>query len=543
MIHRQAEDHLALPQGDRVDDGGADLLGHEGVVVLDQTDLRGHLQGDRTRQLKVVDLLFEAADHVGKVVRGLRVLGETRFLRFFLKLGKINLAKLFDAQLAGDDIHRQLFHILLVLLVHPIHQTDVLEKDDFVMLELFNDLVNVDLGLVVLSLDGGDVLAGLVEQSADALSLLGVEIQALELDDQVAEHVAHFAQILGADGVEGGVRELGDVLLRVAAVVEDLLGIEDVDLLGEFRDGGLLGGGELAELETLDGDILDLFLFLFLFFGDGGDCLGVRLKRQAGDVAFFFFAHVFRSFLLLRHLLELTLPLRLLLTLFFLCLCVKVVFVVSGETFARKHGVHDFNIRLDVESLVFKQGVETFFVCLDRGVEHLVDVLHAAVEVFTLNAERAHSVVGVEELERGRQIVIHKFSDLRDVLRIVDRILRDLVGDAHDLVDLAADLRVLDRHVKTAHFAQRAIAFLKNGIDLRTVAFLFRMLCRFRCGFCRGGFGGFLFFLHSALGRRFTGDKGAERAQSQCQQDAPKLIQRERHGRKKPYDRENIQRS
>ena len=56
--------------------------------------------------------------------------------------------------------------------------------------------------------------------------------------------------------------------------------------------------------------------------------------------------------------------------------------------------IHDLNVGLDVQRLVFKQGVKTFFVRLDRGVEHLVDVLHAAVEVFSLDAERAHSRPG-----------------------------------------------------------------------------------------------------------------------------------------------------
>ena len=195
MIHGQAEDHLALPERDGVDDGGADLLGHEGVVVLNHTDLRRHLQRDRTRQLKVVYLLLKAADHIGKVVRSLRVLGQAGLLSLALQFGKLDIPKLFDAHSAGNDIHCQLFHVFLVLLIHFVHQADVLEKNDFVALKLLDDLVDVYLGLVILGLDGSDILLGLVEQTEQALFLLRVKVHALEFDNEIAEHIADLAEV------------------------------------------------------------------------------------------------------------------------------------------------------------------------------------------------------------------------------------------------------------------------------------------------------------------------------------------------------------
>ena len=113
----------------------------------------------------------------------------------------------------------------------------------------------------------------------------------------------------------------------------------------------------------------------------------------------------------------------------------------------------------------------------DRGVKHLVDAFHALVEIFTLDALGAHTVVGVEELDRGGQIIIEELLDLRDICGIGDGVLHDLVRDTHDLVDLLLDLGVGDGHIKPAHLAQRTVALLDDRVDLRPIALF------------RGGFG------------------------------------------------------
>ena len=126
MVHAEPQHHLALPEGNGVHDGGLDLLGHEKVVVLDHADLRGHLQRDRARQLKIVQLLFKAADEVREVVHSLRVLGQTGLLRFCAQLGEILLAQLLDAELARDDVHRELLEIRLVdLIIRILLRRDV----------------------------------------------------------------------------------------------------------------------------------------------------------------------------------------------------------------------------------------------------------------------------------------------------------------------------------------------------------------------------------------------------------------------------------
>ena len=300
MIEGHGHDHLVFPQGDGVDDGGADLFGHEAVVVLHHADLGRHLHGDHAGQLQIMDLLLKAADHVGKVVGGLSVFGQSGFVGLLHHLGQLDLAQLLDLQLAGQDVHGQLLHVLAVLVVHLVHHADVLEQGDFMPLERFHDLVHVELGLVVLRLERGDALRRFLEQPADTLLLLGVKIQTLELDDQIAEHIADLAEILGAHGGQGGVGELGNVLLGGAAVVHDLLGVHDVDLLGEFLDGSLLGGGQAFKLELcgldLFGDLLDLGFLNRRFLHGGCRGGGVGIERQEGNTVFFF-THGRNSFL------------------------------------------------------------------------------------------------------------------------------------------------------------------------------------------------------------------------------------------------------
>ena len=166
------------------------------------------------------------------------------------------------------------------------------------LFQLFHDLVHVDFGLVILGLQRGNVLRALLEQTKEPLLFLRLKVQALQLHHQIAQHIADFAQILGAHGAESGVRELGDVFLRGTAVVYDLLGVLNVDLLGKVHDGGLLGRAETVKRELFNRDFFFLGLFLNHFFflrrflnSSGG---GIGIQRQSRDKLF---THGYRSFL------------------------------------------------------------------------------------------------------------------------------------------------------------------------------------------------------------------------------------------------------
>ena len=238
-------------------------------------------------------LLLKAAYHVGKVVCGLRVFGEAGFLRLLLILRQLFIAELLYLQLARNDIHGQFLHVFEIPLIHLVHHADVLHQDDLMLFKGLDYLVDVDLGLVILRLERRDVLGGLLEQAKEALLFFGVEVQPLKLDDQIAQHTADLAQILRADAAQRGLGEFGNVLLRVGAVIHDLLGVQNVDLFRKGLDRGLLGGGELLQLRTFYWDILLHFLF--------GRCGGLRhgfrgrLKGKSGNIAFLF-VHVILSF-------------------------------------------------------------------------------------------------------------------------------------------------------------------------------------------------------------------------------------------------------
>ena len=239
VIHAQPQHHLALPEGDGVHDGGLDLLGHEKVVILDHADLRGHLQGDRAGQLQIVQLLLKAADEVREIVHGLRVLGQTGLLRLRAQLGEILFAQLLHAELARDDVHRELLEIRLIELEHAVERGDVLREDDLVVLQLLGDLVHVDLGLVELRLRLLHGAGGLFEETAETFLLLGfVVVEILQLHDEAREHVADLAHVLRAYLAERGAGEIGNVLLRGGAVGKNKIGIGHVDLLGKLAHGG-----------------------------------------------------------------------------------------------------------------------------------------------------------------------------------------------------------------------------------------------------------------------------------------------------------------
>ena len=90
----QGQDHLVFPQGDGVDDGGLDLLGHHRVIALDQADLRAHLDGDVAGQLQVVQLLLKAVTQVGQVAGSLSILGQLGALGFLLRSLQVGIAHL-----------------------------------------------------------------------------------------------------------------------------------------------------------------------------------------------------------------------------------------------------------------------------------------------------------------------------------------------------------------------------------------------------------------------------------------------------------------
>ena len=107
------------------------------------------------------------------------------------------------------------------------------------------DLLHVGLGLVVLGLEGIQLVRLLFEEAHDALLLLLIGIKAFQLADQAGDHVAHFAQVFGGHLGKGRFGEIADLLLAGRAVLQHLLAVGDVDLLGELVHHGLFLRGQV----------------------------------------------------------------------------------------------------------------------------------------------------------------------------------------------------------------------------------------------------------------------------------------------------------
>ena len=98
-------------------------------------------------------------------------------------------------------------------------------------LQRLHDLVHVRLDLVVARLQGRDFVGLALEEAEQPLLLFRVE--ALEFRHDARDEVARLSQVLGAHPLERGFGKIGHLLLSARPVGEDLLGVGQVDLLGE----------------------------------------------------------------------------------------------------------------------------------------------------------------------------------------------------------------------------------------------------------------------------------------------------------------------
>ena len=145
------------------------------------------------------------------------------------------------------------------------------------------DVLHIRLGLVVLGLQVVDLVAFFLEETQDAFLLLLVGVKALQLANEVGDHIAHFAQVLGGHLGESGLREIADLLLAGRAVLQHLLAVGNVDLLRKGVHHGLFLSGQLDLLRGRGGLGL-LFLGRSGFFhrvqrqGGGSGCVQIKIE-------------------------------------------------------------------------------------------------------------------------------------------------------------------------------------------------------------------------------------------------------------------------
>ena len=220
VLNAEREDHLIFPERNRIHDGGLDFFHHERVVVLNHADLRRGLQRNDARQLQIVELFLETLALVFKIICRLRVLGKPALLRLFAQLHERRRALLRELFLPGEDIHRQLLEVFEVLLIHLVHDRDVLHERELVLVQLGSNFIDICLCLAVLCLHLLRAHLRLAEKTCDAL--LFRFVHALELDDKARHHVADFAEVARLDLGERRLRKIGNVLLRRRTVLQHL---------------------------------------------------------------------------------------------------------------------------------------------------------------------------------------------------------------------------------------------------------------------------------------------------------------------------------
>ena len=278
-MQAQGNHDLALPQRQRVGQRALDTLHQQAVIVLQQADLRGHLQRHLTGELEVVQLLFKTVAVGGHIVGALGVHGVAALGGAGFQLLQRGAAHLGQPLFAGQDIHGQLLEVLGVHVVEVVEEADVLEQLDLIALQRRGDGVDVDLHLVVLGLHVAHGLFGVPEQAPQPLGLFGAIAEALDFVDQLDQHFAHFAGVVGAHGGKRAVAEIGDLFLRVGPVEQHVVGVVQVDLLGEFLDGPAVGLAEHGGVHLRRGfgrrhgsgfQLLDGFLHHHLVAGHGG---------------------------------------------------------------------------------------------------------------------------------------------------------------------------------------------------------------------------------------------------------------------------------
>ena len=204
VMHAQGQHHLALPKGQGVGKGGLDPFHQQAVVVLEQPDLRRHLDGNLAGQLQVMQLLLKPVALGGEVVRLLGVhrvpagfgLGLQRFQIVFADLGELLVSR--------DDVEGQLVEVVVVLVVQAVEHGDVLEQLRLVSFQGIGDVLNIHGHLVVPCLHPGDLVLCFGEDLRQTLRLLGILLEAFQLGNEVHQHVADLTGILRLDSVQGG---------------------------------------------------------------------------------------------------------------------------------------------------------------------------------------------------------------------------------------------------------------------------------------------------------------------------------------------------
>ena len=198
VLHAHGDDHLVLPQRDRVDDRGLDLLCHQCVGILNETDLRPGLDRDLAGQLQIMQLLLETVAQSAEVLRLLGILCIAGLCRLLLKLLQLIRSHLSEALLARCDIHGQFLEVLQIEIIHLVKGSDILQQLDLVAFEHLHDIIDRGFRLVILRLQSDQLVALLLEELEESL-ILFFHIEGLQFCHKAGDQLADLTHVLVLD--------------------------------------------------------------------------------------------------------------------------------------------------------------------------------------------------------------------------------------------------------------------------------------------------------------------------------------------------------
>jgi hypothetical protein len=131
-----------------------------------------------------------------------------------------------------------------------------------------------------------------------------------------------------------------------------------------------------------------------------------------------------------------------------------------------QHVFHYGDVGRDVQGLVAEKRVQLPVEGGGDGVHHSLNFAHGAVNIGARDSCSVHAVIGVEELQRGGQVVVQKLADLGQLPGVLHHVGDDFGGDGLHVVDLGRDLGVLDAVVEPMHLGQGQVPLPDQFVQL-----------------------------------------------------------------------------
>ena len=231
-----------------------------------------------------MQLLFKPIALGGQVVGLLGVHGVAAGGGSVLEALQVGVPHFLQALFARHDVHGQLVEVLQIHIVELIEHGHILEQLHLMVFQVARDVLHVFGHVLILGLDGSDLLLRAEEQALEALGLFPGGVEALELGDQLGQDIAHFAGIAGFHVGKHGVREAGNLLLSVRAVEHHMIRVGQINSLGErrhlnlflVREGRIQGRHRFPGVRGL-GRVLQILQHIHgLFHGLPGFLFGVQ---------------------------------------------------------------------------------------------------------------------------------------------------------------------------------------------------------------------------------------------------------------------------